>query len=801
MKPSAKEYAMRRRNFLAASLSSLVPSVAAAWTIKSDAAAAHPEGGLKPHDLVIVYNSKDPAEAAAAQELQSFLSRMTKVQPRVVAEDSPADAGKGATRFLVGRTPRMEQLISSGKIEDPAKKNGEAYIVQSIDAGGGADVAFLGGTGISTLYAVYHYLEKNCGCGFYWDGDQVPHRETLPAQGIHISAQPHFSERMCMNLTLYRYSTPWWDWDDWKNYIDWALKARFNILSLWDTPGEDLAWKTAWKRMGVEVSDNSYSGPPYEIFGPIKYGVRPPLTEAWREAQGGLNKKIVQYARARGMRSLSPAVTGIVPPEYASAHPEARTFEISWAHLPKQKYLHPLSPQYHDVGKAFLEEYNSLYGTDHLYWLENYLECDVEGPDVVQQDVRREIAGANFKVMDEVDPQGVGIYSAWSFLFMPQYWTPQVIQESLERMPTERVRVLDQWAEMVPEAKRTGYFSGRKWYFGVVYSFGGNTNLHGNLAFIEKQFHSVVDDPRAGQCVGFYPNEETIHHNYFYYEFLCRLGWNPQEVDLRSFTRDYARQRYGEGAAPVMTAALEELLASVYGSDDLTQPLYWHRLRTGTGYFRLQVANRRAFIPHLRRALEHALAVAPALSANPLYLHDLNDIGRQYLAELFGAHVLKMQEAEAALDKAAFEREAKLLESFMESIETLLSHDDYYWLTPYIRKARKLPGAPADVDWRVRDILTLWADVIRDYASRDYYELVQGYYRPRVTTYIRALRDALSLDQRMVYNAAELDREYEVIERKWVNEGFPLVDRQPDPKQVISTVQSILLKFTSAEKV
>jgi hypothetical protein len=190
MKPSAKEYAMRRRNFLAASLSSLVPSVAAAWTIKSDAAAAHPEGGLKPHDLVIVYNSKDPAEAAAAQELQSFLSRMTKVQPRVVAEDSPADAGKGATRFLVGRTPRMEQLISSGKIEDPAKKNGEAYVVQSIDAGGRADVAFLGGTGISTLYAVYHYLEKICGCGFYWDGDQVPHRESLPAQSIHISAQP-----------------------------------------------------------------------------------------------------------------------------------------------------------------------------------------------------------------------------------------------------------------------------------------------------------------------------------------------------------------------------------------------------------------------------------------------------------------------------------------------------------------------------------------------------------------------------------------------------------------------------------
>ena len=791
---------MHRRNFLAATLSSLVPSVVPAWTAKSEAATTPPEGAIKPNDVVIVYNSKDSAETAAAQELQMFLNRMTKVQPRIVPDEFPGDAGKN-TRFQVGRTPAIEQFISAGKLEDPAMKNPEAYVVRSVDTEGRSQVAFLGGTGISTLYAVYHYLEKNCGCGFYWDGDHVPRRETLPFQGVNISAQPHFSERMCMNLTLYWYSAPWWEWEDWKGYIDWALKARFNILSLWDTPGEDAAWKKAWKHLGVEVADNSYSGPPYEMFAPIKYGVRSPLSEAWREGQSDLNRKIVRYARERGMRSLAPAVPGIVPPEYASAHPEARTFELSWNRLPKQKYLHPLSPQYHEVGKAFLEEYNSLYGTDHLYWLENYLECDVAGPEEVQLDVRREIAGANFKVIDEVDSQGVGIYSAWSFLVAPQYWTPQLITESLERMPRERVRVLDQWAEMVPEHKRADYFDGRPWYFGIVYSFGGNTNLHGNLAFIEKQFHHVVDDPRAKECVGFYPNEETIHHNYFYYEFLCRLGWNPKEVDLRSYTRDYARERYGVAAAPAMTAALEELLASVYGSDDLMQPLYWHRLGTGAGYFQLQIANRHAFIPHLHRALEHALTAAPALSASPLYLHDLNDIGRQYLAELFGAHVLKMQEVEAALDKAAFEREATLLEGLMDSIETLLGHDDYYWISPSIRKARKLPGAPEDVDLRARDILTLWADVIRDYASRDYYELVKSYYRPRVTTYIRALRDALGMDQRMVYNAAELNREYDAIERKWVNECFPLVDRQPDPQQVISTVQSMLAKFASAEKV
>jgi len=53
----------------------------------------------------------------------------------------------------------------------------------------------------------------------------------------------------------------------------------------------------------------------------------------------------------------------------------------------------------------------------------------------------------------------------------------------------------------------------------------------------------------------------------------------------------------------------------------------------------------------------------------------------------------------------------------------------------------------------------------------------------------------------MVYNATELDLEYDAIERKWVAEGFPLVDRKPDPRQAMQTIQAMLAKFASAEGV
>jgi hypothetical protein len=159
-----------------------------------------------------------------------------------------------------------------------------------------------------------------------------------------------------------------------------------------------------------------------------------------------------------------------------------------------------------------------------------------------------------------------------------------------------------------------------------------------------------------------------------------------------------------------------------------------------------------------------------------------------------------LQAAQAALDKEMFEREAELLKQIMDYITEILSHDDYYWLSPFLRKARRVPGAPSDVDQRVRDILTLWAGVIRDYASRDYYELVDGYYHPRVTAYVKALRDALNMDQEMIYDQVALEDEYDAIERKWVTEGFPLIERKPDPKSVIGTVENLLTRFRDAEQ-
>lgn len=427
------------------------------------------------------------------------------------------------------------------------------------------------------------------------------------------------------------------------------------------------------------------------------------------------------------------------------------------------------------------------------------MECTIDGPDELQAEVRREIAGANFRVLDDVDPHSVGYLPGWTYLIFPGTWTPQLVKEHFSRVPADRAVMLDFFADIFPLHKQMDYFWGLPWHFGAIHAFAGQTYMRGSMELMERQIQEVVADPQASRCIGFSLLNEVSHHNYFYYQFLAKLGWNPSEVDLRSFTHHYAVTRYGAAAAPPMVKALEELLASVYAGGVVLPPLYLHRLGDPIEF---RVAENREFIPHLRRALEYALDDKAVQAHNPCYLHDLNDMARQYLAELFNAHVLSVLAAEKNLDATAFEREASLVERILDEIAAVMSYDAYYWLSPSVRKARSLPGAPADIDVRVRDILTLWDHgrgqrVLRDYACRDYYETVDGYYRPRVQAYIRMMRERLQRGQ-MTYAAdGNLTREYEEIERKWVAEGFALRQEAPNPEALIGRVTEILKNFAA----
>lgn len=759
---------------------------------------SNPRREISAVDLALLYRPDlSSPETVAAKELQKFLAMMTGHTPPLLDETKLTERPGWPVVMSVGRTRLATEMIASGAIDEPGQRHPEAYLVRSLTNDNQTIVIFLGGSGIATLYAVYHYLEQYCGVGFFWDGDHLPQRSAIPVGDISIATQPFFRDRLYFNPCLWYYSVPWWHWEEWQRYIDWMLKRRFNILDVSFSPGLNALWEKVWAKFGVTIAETSWSGPPYDLAGASTYApIKPPSSAAWREGRAALHRQIVDYARARGLRIVGPKFDGAVPPEFRQVYPDAPLLPAVWAGFPPHYYLDPTSSLYRAVGEAFLEAYIAEYGTDHLYHLANLGELALDVPTEIKRNFRLRLPQANLALVRAVDPHGQGILPAWTFL--GKEWPPAEVRQSLEALPPDQVYVLDFWAEQAPLYQEHHYFYGRPWYFGVFHAFGGDTHLHGNMPLLERRLKTLAADGQVRGCVGFALLTEISGHNHFYYEFACKLGWNPAEVDLTAFTGEYAARRYGEAAATAMQHALNALLEGVYGVDTAPRPLYWRRLGSRFG---ADVMESLSYLGSSRRALETALQAAPAAQNDLHYLRDLNDLARNYMALLFNTAILSMLSAYRKLDSEMFENAAKIADRCLKVIEDLLSLDDHYWLSPILQAARTLPGAPPDIDQRVRDVLTLWDGRIRDYASRDLYELVHGYYRPRVMAYIQELRQRLANGQCLLnYQPGEvrLEQQYDEIEQRWVSVGTPAPTRS-NPQAVVEIVRRLLRELPTVD--
>ena len=346
--------------------------------------------------------------------------------------------------------------------------------------------------------------------------------------------------------------------------------------------------------------------------------------------------------------------------------------------------------------------------------------------------------------------------------------------------------------------RQLDYFYGKPWLFGFLYAYGGTTMLHGDLADLIRRAQEVATDSKAGSCLGMAVQPEALRHNYVVFDLLSRVGWKPEGLTLEGFLQDYATRRYGPESAPGMVACFRELTASVYGQSNVQCPLYMLRPQkqhlSPARPFGLEQA--KSFLPHLARALRLALRESRRLGASPLYQHDVIDIARQYLSDLFNARVALLVKAWHAGNEKTFEHHADVLRRILSDQEKLLSSSEDFCLEPILTKAKMLPGAPADYDERIRDILTVWAGKIPDYAHRDYYELVRFYYRPRVEAFLSHARNRLGKENSIVCDEelAAIDHQ---IEQAWVKTPSPVAtaDRFADgpvraAEEILDTWQS-----------
>ena len=138
----------------------------------------------------------------------------------------------------------------------------------------------------------------------------------------------------------------------------------------------------------------------------------------------------------------------------------------------------------------------------------------------------------------------------------------------------------------------------------------------------------------------------------------------------------------------------------------------------------------------------------------PSYEFDLVNLTRQYLSNDFEIKFAAYKEAYEAGDRAAMaEREAEMMAIF-DTMETLLSSQDYFLVGKWIADARSWGATPEEADYfesNARNLITSWGDrgnLLTDYADRSWAGLTGTYYKGRWEMFFRAVEEALAAGEK-----------------------------------------------------
>ena len=167
-------------------------------------------------------------------------------------------------------------------------------------------------------------------------------------------------------------------------------------------------------------------------------------------------------------------------------------------------------PGSRQIGMTFLKKQKELYGTDHYYAMDPFIEMI---PHTTNLTFISNMAKSLFSAMDEADPQGIWVLQTW-FCKSPQivesYWTTDRTRHFFDAIPDQRLLALELQGEdwyWTGWKAQNGYY-GKPWVWCVVQNFGDQVDLYGGLPQIFDNYKRMQASPnqrqpgRARHCHG-----------------------------------------------------------------------------------------------------------------------------------------------------------------------------------------------------------------------------------------------------------------------------------------------------------
>jgi alpha-N-acetylglucosaminidase len=666
-----------------------------------------------------------PPSARDSAQLQAARALVARVVPA------------SASHFTLALIPKADSL--------------DVFEVQ----GGGDTVLLRGSSGVALASALNWYLEHAAGVNVGNPLVPIQLPTPLPAVIEPVRVTTPYRYRYFFNYCTFSYSMAWWDWSQWEKMIDWmALKGVNLPLAV---TGQEAVWQRVLRDLGF--SDRQIGafivGPAYFPWGWMGNidGLGGPLPQSWIDSHITLERQILARERSLGMTPVLQGFTGHVPQSITDVIPTAKIHQTGdWsAGFSGTWFLDPQDTLFQQIGRAFITRQRELYGTDHIYAADPFNEIN---PPTHDSTFLAGMGHAIYEPMRAADPLAVWVLQGWFLYYQANFWKDTEARAMLGAVPDDRMLVLDLYGDRHPVWNERDAFYGKPWIWNVLYNFGGQVSVSGDLPAMAKNLQAALASPDHGRMEGLGMTMEGLGYNPVVPDFVMDMAWRDSVPPLEAWVHDYVRRRYGQPDSSAW-GAWKILLATAYSSAPQTgtflaeRPGFYHK---GTAYRTSPIA------PYDERELVRALGLLldaePRLARSDAYQYDVVNLTRQVLGGLGLPMVNAVEAAFNRKDRAALARAEADVTGLLNDLDALVGTRREFLLGAWLDDAKRWATNDAErrlYEWNARNIITLWGtrctegqnDDLNLYAYKQWQGMFSGYYLPRWQAFFRELDQSL----------------------------------------------------------
>lgn len=709
---------------------------------------------------ILIPPSKEKAYAIAGETFADMWREVTGQRPLVRYMKSDEKELTDKNVVLIGSdavNSVVHALIRGGAIDGlDLQHGGDNYRILSLNNEGKNCLIVAGGSGRSTIYAVYDFFRKQAGVEYFWDGDVIPRHENIDISGIDILEKPHFEYRGLRYFAhrgLHRFQAEHWDLNDWKKEIDWLMKKRFNLFML--RTGIDDLFQRAFPedvpypptdRQDPDANPRSYDD--RTTFWSLKY-------------RGELRKKVLEYARERGL--LHPEDVGTITHWYSHTPSSFYKNNPDFPVITNQKSGYSLSTHaiwdiekqetwdtYWKLTETHIKEYGG--GSPRLFHTIGMAERIFGSSDRENLQMKLYVYNKTQQMLRETYPDVPLLIASWDFIGWN--WKNEDVQDLIKKFDPKRTILLDYTADKSDKVTYHDWDVYKKfpWIFGIFHSLAKNTDIHEDYDVLAPRIREAAADPK---CKGLVTWTEVSHSDTYLIDYHANNSWNPDKLNTDDQTYYFCKTRYPNEIYQDMQDIWNSFL-------NISQTLHWgwggilfwepqFRILSSGSFVNLTPQNIKDLkticnslcteLKHTSDVINGLVNMTNANYDNLQWRRDVLDMGRTiasraYFASLAKGSLSMEKWRQKEVDVSEIKRYSELSKKLLATLSDLLSMSDDFSMYASLQKlydAEYIEGMPPMVNPHSEQ--TLKGNSENDYCRSHHYELVEHVYRPELEEY------------------------------------------------------------------